>query len=864
MVDLEAEYKKAFQNVRQRNSDTSLKPMPIFLREFDRACQVLSVTAQATNQKERYTQLIKHAVAKEEYPMIFSKYESKEGTAENYQMMRTALLREDKRKNMHFYMPSIKEIDYKKNYANVVVESSTKPSIATHKRSIDVSAESNKKSVEKVDTSKKNAESVQPKKPEVLKSGNNPALKSYNVDLRKQLDEAAAERLNKKQRKEYRVQHPFPPDKVWEKKTHCRRCNNRHTGVCTRPVWCGECEVDTHCRATCPNKKITDTDMKTPSSNNNNKKHSVNLAETNTKGENMTLYETSIQNINQKVGVFSQSRNDDVFNVEVETNIQQENTQTNYVEINNQSTQLVTHNNPQNDFSTTLTENFTNNVNITDKIDNKIETSQINLSLPITENNQLLIVQQPTFNFNNDNFITSNPGKCASNVIPTITNTSSNNFESLHKKSCAIAITDVSTYTSHIVNKLARIVTFKEHIDKLKNDVSLKYTHRKKLKTWEVKFYVKINKNTDIDGIQNSNEQCFIFQNKAEYDRINPDVDNFRVRHFRHFAHCYAVMLNDDLSLAFAPYTPLRPYIRPDNDTVVSDWEEEKVNTEYNKDNKVLNEDKNIEVQNTELMNVVSQTEHINQASITVDNLKLHNINNPGYNRDTAYKSEIAVEETLTPKQIKLRNFFKRKQINPDLLSICDSDHESKGGTASTASNRRDNRKKMLLKTHPKLLIYRYLYHSPYHTKDTRQKYFLRNVPLKNLGIHFNPVTEDVEKVFGTRRSKYKNKDYYVDPYKNVALMVNQYEDDTEFHNMESVKSTKFILDSGASVHVFNNIECIQEFTVLVIEDITKNINQNSLNGINGLPLMVTHRGCIRGLGEFFIVPEAKQNLIFK
>jgi hypothetical protein len=75
-----------------------------------------------------------------------------------------------------------------------------------------------------------------------------------------------------------------------------------------------------------------------------------------------------------------------------------------------------------------------------------------------------------------------------------------------------------------------------------------------------------------------------------------------------------------------------------------------------------------------------------------------------------------------------------------------------------------------------------------------------------------------------------------------------------------------FILDSGASIHVFNDIKCIEKLILLTIQELHNDIKNNQiqyeLNGISGGPILASHKGYIQGLGEFLIVSEAKHNLI--
>jgi hypothetical protein len=134
------------------------------------------------------------------------------------------------------------------------------------------------------------------------------------------------------------------------------------------------------------------------------------------------------------------------------------------------------------------------------------------------------------------------------------------------------------------------------------------------------------------------------------------------------------------------------------------------------------------------------------------------------------------------------------------------------------------------------------------------------------MGIYFDYDKEDVKQVFG----RINNLDYNIymnggDNLVEIALVIQHglVLTEQEIHDDE----TKFILDSGASINIFNSLKVIENFVLLNLEENDqtgskqKNL-KNSISGILGGSTNPTHKGYLQGLGKFWIVPEANHNLI--
>jgi hypothetical protein len=169
-----------------------------------------------------------------------------------------------------------------------------------------------------------------------------------------------------------------------------------------------------------------------------------------------------------------------------------------------------------------------------------------------------------------------------------------------------------------------------------------------------------------------------------------------------------------------------------------------------------------------------------------------------------------------------------------------------------------------------------------YFSKDTtkmeREKRFRQHCNSALTKIAFDQTRENVFDVFGSRVvekqqeiQKVKQDDKLMYPNNRIkhkwGMMFRHESLLDDLAELQSNLNSKFILDSGASIHVFNNMNCIDKLILQSIEEIqmnskTMNNTRYQLNGISGGPMMATHRGFIQGLGEFLVVPEAKQNLI--
>jgi hypothetical protein len=74
--------------------------------------------------------------------------------------------------------------------------------------------------------------------------------------------------------------------------------------------------------------------------------------------------------------------------------------------------------------------------------------------------------------------------------------------------------------------------------------------------------------------------------------------------------------------------------------------------------------------------------------------------------------------------------------------------------------------------------------------------------------------------------------------------------------------SENFIIDSGASINVFNSLKSIEGMVILTIEEVSPTDESSQLTGIAGKSLKTSHKGHIQGLGRFLVVPNAVHNLI--
>jgi hypothetical protein len=93
---------------------------------------------------------------------------------------------------------------------------------------------------------------------------------------------------------------------------------------------------------------------------------------------------------------------------------------------------------------------------------------------------------------------------------------------------------------------------------------------------------------------------------------------------------------------------------------------------------------------------------------------------------------------------------------------------------------------------------------------------------------------------------------------KHQANMLHTYQEgDVDLADDES-----YIIDSGASVHVFKSLSAIEGMILLEIEEIGEHDTTVTLSGISGSVLTASHKGHLRGLGMFLIIPNAAQNLI--
>lgn len=190
----------------------------------------------------------------------------------------------------------------------------------------------------------------------------------------------------------------------------------------------------------------------------------------------------------------------------------------------------------------------------------------------------------------------------------------------------------------------------------------------------------------------------------------------------------------------------------------------------------------------------------------------------------------------------------------------------------------RDPRKVQLLKAGTNSLeIYDLLYHAyKGKSRPAIQKIFLEKWPVECIGVrNFDREKESVFKVFGTTNPTFKNHNYYPDfleslnyfkKDKNFEKRSYMLRQDNEYIQQES--SDRYIIDSGAAIHVFKSLQSIDEFIILKLEELniaqdTGSVHKNHhLTGISGQCLFASHTGYIRGMGEFYIVPEASENLI--
>jgi hypothetical protein len=117
-----------------------------------------------------------------------------------------------------------------------------------------------------------------------------------------------------------------------------------------------------------------------------------------------------------------------------------------------------------------------------------------------------------------------------------------------------------------------------------------------------------------------------------------------------------------------------------------------------------------------------------------------------------------------------------------------------------------------------------------------------------------NSFDENVNRV-----SEFKEWNEANEPEEESAMLMN---DDDYNHQVTQNKETEVIVDSGATVHVF------MDEKIPLLHRSTPNISESSenkrlkLRGISGKPLRVTGSGYIKGIGKYFVVPEATSNLL--